>query len=144
MYSCSTGYYSFGHEIAHGLGANHDRGTANACNISTYPQYNYGYRDPSGAFRDIMSYQCVPTQCDHPASASPCTRVQQFSNTYALYNGQAIGNAMDDVTRTVNANTNVAANFYPSWTCQTDADCNDNIATTVDRCSTTLGICVFT
>ena len=30
-WSCATGYFSFGHEIGHNLGINHDRGTKDAC-----------------------------------------------------------------------------------------------------------------
>merc|ERR1712232_770149 len=50
-WSCATGYFSFGHE-PHNIGCNHDRGSENDC-TNTKP--NYGYRDPGGKFRDIMS-----------------------------------------------------------------------------------------
>ena len=61
-YSCATGHYTFGHEIGHNLGLNHDRGTKEACSSSNY---NYGYRDPNAAFRSIMAYNCKSGQCDN-------------------------------------------------------------------------------
>lgn len=73
-YLCATGYYSFGHEIAHSklcrilstqnthsmapqtdFGAYHDRGTENSCGTEGY---NYGWRDPDADFRTILAYNC--------------------------------------------------------------------------------------
>ena len=31
-YSCATGYFSFGYELAHNVGYKYDRGTENECN----------------------------------------------------------------------------------------------------------------
>ena len=54
---CATGYYSFGHELAHMFGARHNREVENG---STPNTFNYGYLirgangRPSG-FRTIMA-----------------------------------------------------------------------------------------
>jgi hypothetical protein len=48
-YRCSAGYYSFGHEIAHNMGCNHERKSSDNDN-----GINYGYWEPD--FRTIMSY----------------------------------------------------------------------------------------
>ena len=61
--ACSVGYYAFGHEIAHNLGAHHDRGARNKCGDEN--SSNYGYKDPDANFRSIMSYQCNVNQCDN-------------------------------------------------------------------------------
>lgn len=70
---CMVGYYSFVHEIAHTLGAMHDRNTHNCgrgkcCSGNCS---NFGYQDPKGRFRSIMAYSC-------PDSKN-CPRVQYFS-----------------------------------------------------------------
>ena len=65
-FSCTTGHYSFGHEIAHNLGAHHDRGTLNKCSPDL--QYNFGYKDVDAQFRTIMSYACNVQQCDNMPS----------------------------------------------------------------------------
>ncbi|KAI2492460.1 Metallo-peptidase family M12B Reprolysin-like [Fragilaria crotonensis] len=53
-WSCATGYYSFGHEIGHNMGCNHDIRNAGGASGG----YNYGYQDPSARFRSILAYQC--------------------------------------------------------------------------------------
>lgn len=110
-YSCATGYYTFGHEIGHNFGLNHDRGSQNQC---TNAGYNYGFRDPQAEFRSILAYGCNANECTgNPLpQGAPCTRVQRFSNTFALYNGKLIGDANNDGARSI---SNVAAqvsNFY--------------------------------
>ena len=35
-YSCATGNYSFGHELGHNMGCNHDKGTKDTCGSSDY------------------------------------------------------------------------------------------------------------
>merc|ERR1719443_117272 len=76
-FNCATGYYSFGHELAHNLGCLHDRGTQNACSS---PDSNFGYRDPDGRFRSILAYSCKTDQCDAISRAGPCPRRKFFSN----------------------------------------------------------------
>jgi len=94
--NCATGYFSFGHEIGHNMGCNHDRGTSNQCSTTNY---NYGYRDPDAGFRSILAYNCRTNQCDYNKGGGSCTRVQRFSNDEFLYNGKAIGNSEADNAR---------------------------------------------
>jgi hypothetical protein len=108
--ACATGYFSFGHEIGHNLGCNHDKGTSNACTSSNY---QYGWRDPQANFRSIMAYNCVNGQCDNNAGGG-CTRVQRFSNDEFSYNGSPIGNAENDNARRINDVKATVAAYYSS------------------------------
>ncbi|KAL3772136.1 hypothetical protein ACHAW5_000191 [Stephanodiscus triporus] len=115
-WNCATGYYSFGHEIGHNFGCNHDRGTINTTAACTSPNYNFGYRDPSGRFRSILAYSCRTGQCDNNTAVS-CPRVQRFSNNYAgtnLYNGNPIGNAQNDNAKRINDVVQMVANYFPT------------------------------
>lgn len=107
-WNCATGYYSFGHEIGHNLGCNHDKGTTNACANSNY---NYGWRDPQAAFRSILAYSCRSGQCDNNAGGG-CTRVQRFSNPNFLYNDKPIGDAVHDNARKINDVKATVAAYY--------------------------------
>mmetsp|Transcript_24655 Transcript_24655/g.37984 ORF Transcript_24655/g.37984 Transcript_24655/m.37984 type:complete len:758 (-) Transcript_24655:51-2324(-) len=98
-YRCATGYFSFGHELAHSMGCLHDRGTHNQCNSGNI---NYGYRDPNANFRSIMSYSCRSGQCDNNKGGG-CTRVQRFSNTAYKYGGRPIGDAKSNNAKYLNA-----------------------------------------
>jgi hypothetical protein len=115
-WNCATGYYTFGHEIGHNFGCNHDRGAKNACNNTNT---NYGYRDPSGQFRSILAYECRTDQCDNNTAVS-CPRVQRFSNNYAgtnVYNGLGpIGTAQNDNARKTNDVAQTVANYFPTVT----------------------------
>jgi len=71
---CATGYYTFGHELGHNMGCNHDRANASS---GAYP-YSFGYRTASGAYRTVMAY-------------APGQRVQYFSNPNVSFNGEALG-----------------------------------------------------
>lgn len=79
---CATGNFSFGHELGHLQGCNHDR--ADADGPGAFP-YSYGYqqtgKDPH--FRDIMSYDCV----------SGCARINYWSNPNILYKGLPVGDS---------------------------------------------------
>jgi len=101
-YRCATGYYSFGHELAHSMGSNHDRGASSRCGKDGI---NYGYRDPNARFRSIMAYSCRSGQCDNNAGGG-CARVQQFSSASHRYNGHKIGDQENDNASHIN---NVAA-----------------------------------
>ena len=76
-WSCSTGYYSFGHEIGHNLGLLHDRGTHDHCNTLGY---NYGYRDQDANFRTLLAYGCTKGQCDENVGGL-CSIIPRYSNT---------------------------------------------------------------
>ncbi|KAL7552752.1 hypothetical protein ACHAWF_016036, partial [Thalassiosira exigua] len=107
-WNCATGYYSFGHEIGHNMGCNHDRGTKNDCS-STSSQF--GYRDPQARFRSILAYNCKSGQCDNNAGGG-CTRVQRFSNPNWSYGGRAIGSDRDDNRKRINSVRKTVAGYY--------------------------------
>jgi len=110
-WSCATGYFSFGHELVHNIGCNHDRGTEDNCND---PKPNYGYRDPNAQFRDIMSYNCA-SACDNVTPKS-CSRVQRFSNTVSNYEGAPIGDYKSDCASHINNVLPTVVNYYPAKT----------------------------
>jgi hypothetical protein len=119
-WNCATGYYSFGHEIGHNLGCNHDKGTKGACSDSNY---NYGWRDPNANFRSILAYNCKSGQCDNNAGGG-CTRVQRFSNPNFLYNGSPIGNAQHDNARRINDVKATVAAYFPHKTTIASITCS--------------------
>lgn len=139
-YICTTGYYSFGHEIAHNLNSQHDRGTVGICGETTY---NFGYRDPNAGFRSILAYDCSVGQCDNMPK-NGCPRVQRFSNLNSLYSGLPIGSATENNARQINERRSAVASFYPAMNCQRDGECNDDDSTTADTCDLANAVCVFT
>merc|ERR1712157_251690 len=105
-WNCATGLYTFGHEIGHNFGCNHDKGTTNTC--SNQAVYAYGYRDPQARFRSVMAYGCRTGQCDNNAGGY-CTRAQMFSTPDIQYNGLPIGAAdVDNARRIIEKRVEVA------------------------------------
>merc|ERR1719187_409153 len=81
MKSCALGYYSFGHEIGHGLGLHHDRGVAS----SSSTNYAFGYIIKRGKYRTIMAYN------DRGE-----TRVNYYSNPDVDYRRSPTGNSRNN------------------------------------------------
>lgn len=136
---CASGAYSFTHEVAHLMGARHDRGTSSKCPSDGLS--HYGYRDPQGEFRTIMAYNCRKNQCDNNAADS-CGRILRFSNPdykYEASDGTSrdVGNSDNNNAATINTNRATIAAFYPSrpTDCTQDSDCDDNNACTHDQCT---------
>jgi hypothetical protein len=103
---CAAGYYSFGHELGHNMGSQHDRANAGSAGAYTY---SYGYQDPQARFRTIMAYNCP----------GGCPRIPYFSNPAVGYLGLPTGiNSMApnsaDNDQTLNNTALVVANFRPS------------------------------
>ncbi len=103
----ATGYYSFGHELAHNMGSQHDRDNALVPGVAPYA---YGHRVPT-TFRTMMAYPC----------ASPCQRVPYFSNPSVTYSGQPTGidflvdpDHAADNARAINDVKTIVANFRDS------------------------------
>lgn len=97
-YTCATGYYSFGHEIGHNMGSQHDRDNAGSGMFA----YSHGYRHPGALFRTVMAYNC-PTGCP---------RVNYWSNPSVFYSGQPTGlMSLADNVRSLNRVATVVANF---------------------------------
>lgn len=80
--SCATGYYSFGHELGHNIGMQHDPA------VSPGTGYNHGYVNVGAKWRTIMAYN---NACS--SAGVNCTRIQHFSNPAGCYSGAATGTA---------------------------------------------------
>lgn len=107
--SCATGYYSFGHELGHIMGARHDRYVDNTDN-SPY-QYNHGYVNVSEQWRTIMAYN---NECSD--ASSYCWRINYWSNPNKTYVGDPLGLAEGDPAaadnhKTLNNTAYTVANF---------------------------------
>lgn len=75
---CATGYYTFGHELGHLLGARHNP----EVDPNTQPfQYGHGYYPPSQNWRTMMSYDCPER----------CSRIPYWSNPSLTYRGERMG-----------------------------------------------------
>ena len=77
---CATGNFTFGHELGHNMGLQHDR--MDAPSDGVFP-FSHGYVDIPNSFRDIMGVQ--------PASCPGCIRIQNFSNPNVTFNGHPTG-----------------------------------------------------
>jgi peptidyl-Asp metalloendopeptidase len=76
---CATGNYTFGHELGHNMGLQHNRADAPADGV--FP-FSHGYVDIPHNFRDIMGTQ---------TSCVTCVRIQNFSNPNVTFNGFPTG-----------------------------------------------------
>jgi peptidyl-Asp metalloendopeptidase len=108
--SCATGYYSFGHEMGHNMGANHDWYVDDSSLPYTYA---HGYINLAGLWRTIMAYN---NECSD--AGYNCTRIQYWSNPDVLYSGSATGveggSTPADNSRTLNNTAYTVANFRQS------------------------------
>jgi hypothetical protein len=102
--TCATGYYSFGHELGHNMGARHDWFVD-----PTAPSggYNHGYVATTKTFRTIMAYG---------DDCGGCTRIQRWSNPDLMYSGEGTGVAEGlfhaaDNRKTLNNTAYTVANF---------------------------------
>jgi len=93
--SCAAGYLSYAHEVGHNEGLHHD--PANASGTPSYP-YAYGYQDPSGLFRTVLSY-------------GSAQRVPYFSNPNVLYSGLPTGTSSQNNAAALNLTAPVVAQF---------------------------------
>lgn len=97
--SCATGFYTFGHEIGHLMGARHTL----ASDSQTIPfAYGHAYCHPvANTWRTVMASSC-----------SGSTRVQQWSNPNVFYQGAVTGTVTDeDNARVLNERRTQVANF---------------------------------
>ena len=99
---------TFTHELAHNMGARHDRAEDN---VDGSPfTYNHGYADATNNFRTVMATQ---TEC------ATCPRVQYMSNPDVTVNGAPAGIAEGqslaaDNRKTLNQTASTVANFRTS------------------------------
>ena len=82
---CSTGNYTFGHELGHNMGAHHDWYVAATFN-EPYT-YNKGFVNRAALWRTIMAYD---NECAD-AGVGYCTRIQYWSNPSISYSGSPTG-----------------------------------------------------
>ncbi len=120
---CATGYYSYGHELGHNMGLQHDWYVDDG--VYEYA-HSHGYLNAGGGWRTIMAYNA---ECSD--SGTSCTRLQYFSNPNNTYNGDVMGVPPGTATNCVagdlghpacdaanyqvlNANAAIVANFRDS------------------------------
>ena len=96
--SCAAGYLSYAHEVGHNEGLLHD--PANATGTPSYA-YAYGYQDPGGAFRTVMSY-------------GSALRVPYFSSPNRLYNGVPMGTSSQNNSAALALTAPIVAQFRPA------------------------------
>jgi peptidyl-Asp metalloendopeptidase len=101
---CATGNFSFGHELGHNMGLQHDRADAPADGVFSF---SHGYADTPHGFRDIMGVA---------ASCGGCMRIQNFSNPNVMFNGFPTGVAQPspqsaDAAAPLNATAFTVANW---------------------------------
>jgi hypothetical protein len=90
-------------------GCDHDRGGSSRCDST---RSNFGYREPTGLFRDIMSTECQTNQCDNNP-ASSCIRIQRYSNMQS-YNGRLIGDKKNNCAGHISSVVAIAASIRTS------------------------------
>ncbi len=107
---CATGYYSFGHELGHNMGARHDVYMDSGTTPYTHA---HGYTRPSAPspWRTIMAYNNACT-----AVQKSCTRIQYWSNPGVSYGGTPMGDAGADNQQTLDNTAYTVANFRAAAT----------------------------
>jgi hypothetical protein len=114
---CATGIFSFGHELGHVMGANHD--------LATSPQdiafaYSHGLvrsSPPSGApWRTVMAHN-IP-ECKSGGDRDGCVRLPYWSNlNVVLPNGDHMGSTTENNVQTIKDTANTVANNELSSVC---------------------------
>lgn len=124
--SCATGNYSFGHEMGHNMGAQHDwyQYLKSYGLTPAYP-YSFGYVNASAGWRTIMAYdtECADRDLD-------CSRLPYWSNPDLALDGEPMGvpagtsttcvvgeydpNCDADNHKTLNATASIVASFRGS------------------------------
>jgi peptidyl-Asp metalloendopeptidase len=81
--TCATGNLTFGHELGHNMGANHDWYVY--AGLDRFG-YSHGYFSIEGRWRTVMSYNDVCA-----AAGLNCTRIPFWSNPGLTYGGRPLG-----------------------------------------------------
>jgi hypothetical protein len=123
LWTCATGNYTFGHELGHNMGAQHEWYRNNLVRPFTYA---HGYVDLTNRFRTIMAGNHVCA-----ANFFNCTRIQYFSNPDVTFSSAPTGVAEGtdttcptgdsgdmgcdaDVRKTIDNTASFGANFRSS------------------------------
>ncbi len=111
---CAIGNLSYAHEVGHNEGLQH-----NPSNASTTPSqpYAYGYQDPSGYFRTVLSY-------------GSSTRIPYLSNPAVTYNTRVTGTSSQNNARALNTNAATIAAFRGTSSGATTPSCTYSVSTT--------------
>jgi len=96
---CTTGYYTFGHELCHNQGGQHNR-----LDSGYVADFGHAWRDFDDSFRTIVAYEC--DQVD-------CPKVQRFSTPRVTYQGLPLGDEVNDNVRQIEATWNAVASYMP-------------------------------
>ena len=83
--TCAQGYFSFGHEIAHGFGLSHNRRRGAPVSPNNF---GYGHIIKPGAVRSIMAYNRAGER-----------RINYYSSPRVMFAGQPTGTADSDNAR---------------------------------------------
>ena len=106
-WQCATGYYSFGHELGHNMGAQHDHYA-----VTKYGQaagafwYSYGYVNTSRKWRTVMAYNDACSDLGFN-----CTRMPYWSNPSVYVDGYPTGATNADNQQTLDDTAWTVANF---------------------------------
>lgn len=105
---CATGYYSFGHELGHNMGATHDVYVSSG---AVAYNFAHGYVNTTAAspWRTVMAYNNACADV-----GKNCTRIQYWSNPDKSFGGVPMGNSAADNRQTLNNTASVVANFRQS------------------------------
>lgn len=106
-WQCATGYYSFGHELGHNMGAQHDHYAVTKYSQSSGAYwYAYGYVNTTKRWRTVMAYNDACADLGFN-----CTRIPYWSNPSVYYGGVPVGAANADNHLTLNNTAWTVANF---------------------------------
>ncbi len=79
--TCATGYFSFGHELGHNMGAHHDWYVNSGTDTAAH-----GFVNLTDAWRTIMAYNSLCSD-----NGKYCNRLQYWSNPNVTYNTDPMG-----------------------------------------------------
>lgn len=94
--TCAVGNLSYAHEVGHNQGLHHD--PPNTGGSTPAYSYAYGYQDPSGLFRTVLSY-------------GGATRIPYLSSPNISYNTRPTGTSTQDNVRALNGTIGTVAAF---------------------------------
>ena len=103
-WDCATGYYSFGHEIGHVVGADHDTEQG----FNDFVEYGHARLNkrpdsPSLGWRTIMAYECDDGSCDQ--------RIRRWSTPNEEAFGLPLGSDTENNARVWNERIDTVAAF---------------------------------